>query len=229
MAYPTIFPLFCEPRARACTLYCCACATQVHSHLSFFKLFTDTRSEAGHETCSSSWSCDRNFFLIYFGRIFVWEFDVWGWGMAQRMTFLHRAHPTIFSAHLRWWLGVGEKLSVSRFIFRLNSVPPCGTWTQLYLILVVLLPIFTRFAEILRGQVVRSHKNVWRKNRSGAHGCSPICFNVISFFCRIIRRYLRKKLQRVALAIWFGFTYAWESRGRNCGSGTGSKFLTLPA
>ncbi len=32
----------------------CECATQVRSHLSFFKL-TDMWSEAGHETCSSSW------------------------------------------------------------------------------------------------------------------------------------------------------------------------------
>ncbi len=55
---------------RACTLYHSAYVAQVRSHLSFFKLVTDTRSEAGHETCSSSWSCYRNFFsplkLLYF-------------------------------------------------------------------------------------------------------------------------------------------------------------------
>ncbi len=81
MGYPVIFPLFCEPLVRECTamwackLYHCACATQVHSHLSFLKLFTDTRSKAGHETCSSSWSCNRNknlrhtnAFLLFFWR-----------------------------------------------------------------------------------------------------------------------------------------------------------------
>ncbi len=60
-----IFPLFCEPRARACTLYHSTCAMQVRPHLSIFKL-TDTRSEARHETCSSSRSCDRNFFTFKF-------------------------------------------------------------------------------------------------------------------------------------------------------------------
>ncbi len=65
MVYPIIFPLFWEPRAGASTLYHCTGAAQVYSHLSFFKLFTDTTvSEAGHEICSSSWPCDRNFFLI---------------------------------------------------------------------------------------------------------------------------------------------------------------------
>ncbi len=50
MAYPTIFTLFCEPRAggrtvtRACTLYHWAYAAQVRSRLSFLKLFTDTWS-----------------------------------------------------------------------------------------------------------------------------------------------------------------------------------------
>ncbi len=41
---------------RACTLY----LAQVRSRLGFLKLFTDKRSEVGHETCSSFWSCDRN-------------------------------------------------------------------------------------------------------------------------------------------------------------------------
>ncbi len=66
LAYPTIFPQFCKPQAREytvtrlCTLYHFACVAQVRSRLSSFKLFTDTRNEAGHETCFSSWSCDRN-------------------------------------------------------------------------------------------------------------------------------------------------------------------------
>ncbi len=45
---------------RTCTLYHCACTAQVRSRLSFLKLFTDMWSEAGQETCSSSWWCDRN-------------------------------------------------------------------------------------------------------------------------------------------------------------------------
>ncbi len=55
----------CKPSlTRACTLYHCACAAQVRLHLSFFKL-TDTWSKAGHETYSSSWSCDSIFFLNF--------------------------------------------------------------------------------------------------------------------------------------------------------------------
>ncbi len=42
----------------------CACAAQVHSHLSFFKL-TDMLSEALHETCSFSYSGDKNFVVLY--------------------------------------------------------------------------------------------------------------------------------------------------------------------
>ncbi len=72
---------------------------------------------------------------------------------------------------------------------------------QRYLILAVLLPTFMRITAILRGQVVLLHKNVRRKNRSGAHERSLIYFNVIRFFCGIAPRYLRKKSQRVALAL----------------------------
>ncbi len=80
IAYPTIFPLFCESWVRvctttqaqaytvtrACTLYHCACALQTRLPLSFFRLYTDTKSEAGHETCSSSWLCDRNIWMFFF-------------------------------------------------------------------------------------------------------------------------------------------------------------------
>ncbi len=45
-------------------VYTAYCAAQVHLHLSFFKL-KDTRSAAGHETCSSSWSSDRNLFYFF--------------------------------------------------------------------------------------------------------------------------------------------------------------------
>ncbi len=38
------------------------------------------------------------------------------------------------------------------------------------------------------------HKDARRQNHSSAHGHSPTCFNAICFFCRIIRRYLRKKI-----------------------------------
>ncbi len=71
MAYTTIFLLFCELRAggctatRVCTPYHCACVVRVRSRLSFLKLFTDTRSEAGHETSSSFWLCDRNLNLLH--------------------------------------------------------------------------------------------------------------------------------------------------------------------
>ncbi len=85
MAYPTIFPLFCKPRVRGCTitrawvctvmrawtLYHSTCLVQVRSCLSFLKLFTDMRSEAGHETCSSSWWWDRNLNLCHANAFFL--------------------------------------------------------------------------------------------------------------------------------------------------------------
>ncbi len=51
---------------------------------------------------------------------------------------------------------------------------------------------------------------VWRKNCSGAHGQSPTYFNTICFFCGIVRRYLRKKLQRVALPSTYFFFSCWH-------------------
>ncbi len=58
---------------RVCTLYHCACVAQVCSSLSFFKLFTDTRSEAGHETCSSPSLCDRNLNLPYTSAFYIFD------------------------------------------------------------------------------------------------------------------------------------------------------------
>ncbi len=63
LAYLIIFPLFCEPGVRRvhCTTAHAWCK---HVHiLNSLKLFTNTRSEVGHETCFS-WLCDGNFFLI---------------------------------------------------------------------------------------------------------------------------------------------------------------------
>ncbi len=37
-------------------------------------------------------------------------------------------------------------------------------------------------------------ENMWRKYRSGAHGRSSICFNVICFFYGIVCRYLQDKI-----------------------------------
>ncbi len=71
---------------------------------------------------------------------------------------------------------------------------------QLYLILAVLHQIFTPITAILHGQVVRSPQKRVEKNQSGAHERSSICFNAICF-CEIVCRYLRKKLQRIALAL----------------------------
>ncbi len=47
------------------TLYHCACAAQIRSPLSFFKL-TCTRNEAVHETCFSSWSGVRDLTCFMF-------------------------------------------------------------------------------------------------------------------------------------------------------------------
>ncbi len=58
--------------------------------------------------------------------------------------------PLIFADDLE------EKFSLSRSIFRLNSIPPCRMWTQLYPILSVLLPTFAHIAAILHKQVVCS-------------------------------------------------------------------------
>ncbi len=71
MAYPTIFPLFCEARARGCTmtrvhtLYHCACAAQVGSHLSCLKLFTDGK-QSGTWNMFFFLACNRNLNLPSF-------------------------------------------------------------------------------------------------------------------------------------------------------------------
>ncbi len=72
------------------------------------------------------------------------------------IVFLHYVHAAVSSACLCWWFVWEGKLSLSKSIFKLNSVPPYGMWTQLYLILAVLLPTFTHVSAILRIQVVRS-------------------------------------------------------------------------
>ncbi len=91
----------------------------------------------------------------------------------------------------------GEKIAVKHIpFFRLNFFPPYGTWTQLYLILAVLLPIFTHVTAILHEQVVRFPQKCAEKKlqRSTRTPRSPICFNAICCFCGIVRRYLRKKI-----------------------------------
>ncbi len=50
-------------------------------------------------------------------------------------------------------------------LFRLNSVPPCGMWTQLCLILVVLFPIFTHVMAILCAQAVCSQKRAEKRSQ----------------------------------------------------------------
>ncbi len=57
----------------------------------------------------------------------------------------------------------GGKLSLSRSIFRLNSIPPCGMWVQLCLTLSVLLPTFMHVTAILHGQVVRFSQKLAEK------------------------------------------------------------------
>ncbi len=95
---------------------------------------------------------------------------------------------------------------------------------QLYVILAVLLPTFTHVTAILRGQVVRSPQNVPRKNRSGAHGRSLIYFNVICFFCEIIRRYLQKKITSCSPSPTVPFLLV---RARSCSRSKASIFWCL--
>ncbi len=72
LLWPTLLLVFLEPtllffhcfashkRERAHCTTAHARRKCIHN-LSFLKLFTTMRSEAAHETCSSSWSCDKNF------------------------------------------------------------------------------------------------------------------------------------------------------------------------
>ncbi len=78
---------------------------------------------------------------------------------------------------------MGEKSNLSRSIFRLNFVHPCGMWTQLYLILSILLSTFTRLAAILRGHVVRSTQRSVGKKLQWSAWTQSICFNAI-YLCR---------------------------------------------
>ncbi len=78
LLWPTIILVFCGLpyyfssilRAASASVYTarCACVAQVRLQLSFFKL-TYMWSKAGHETCSSSWSGDRNF--MFFLKIYL--------------------------------------------------------------------------------------------------------------------------------------------------------------
>ncbi len=131
------------------------------------------------------------------------------WMIPQQTStfFLHRVHSVIFFAHLCWQFEGGGKSNSSRSIFRLNSIHLCGTWMQLYLILSVLLPIFTHITVILRGQVVCSPQRHAEKKWQRSAWTQPIYFNATCFFCR----YLRKKSQCVALALHSKFLHVITS------------------
>ncbi len=45
--------------------------------ISFLKLFTSTPGRVGHETFSSSWSCDKSFFFYYFDEEFSFLVSKW--------------------------------------------------------------------------------------------------------------------------------------------------------
>ncbi len=87
-----------------------------------------------------------NFFLQLSADDFAADDGVF-FAPCTRCDFFHSSLLTIQSR--------GE-LSSSKSIFRLNYVPPYGTWTQLYLILAILLPIFTYVSAILHRQFVHS-------------------------------------------------------------------------
>ncbi len=79
----------------------------------------------------------------------------------------------------------GENQAYQYPFLRLNSIPHSEKWTQLYLILSVLLLTFTHITAILRGQVT-VRKDARRKNPSKMHVYSPTCFSAICFFCGIV-------------------------------------------
>ncbi len=86
----------------------------------------------------------------------------------------------------------GKNQSYQDPFLRLNSVPPCGMWTQVYLILFYSQHLRTsQWFYVDKLSVLR--KDVRRKNCNGTHEHSPTCFNAICFFCG-------KKSQSVALA-----------------------------
>ncbi len=111
----------------------------------------------------------------------------------RMMTFFGTVYTVWFFRSSLLMIKRGD-LAYQNTFFWLNSVPLCRTWTQLNLILSVLLPKFTHVTAISRRYVIRSLKHGRRKNRSRAQGHSLICFNVICLFCRIIRRWLQKKI-----------------------------------
>ncbi len=69
----------------------------------------------------------------------------------------------------------GENQTHRDPFWRLDSIPLCGTWTQLWLILSVLLPKFMRVTVILQGQVVCSLQGHAEKKIAAEHmNAAPI-------------------------------------------------------
>ncbi len=81
-----------------------------------------------------------------------------------------------FSACLCRWFEVWRKIKLIKIIFRWNSVSPCRMWMQLYLILAVLLPIFTHFTVILHGHVVCSPQKRAEKKSQRSTWTQPHLF-----------------------------------------------------
>ncbi len=96
---------------------------------------------------------------------------------AKDGVFLHGVHAAIFSIHLGWWFRGGRKINLSKPIFfKLNSVPPCGTWMQLYQILAIPLLTFTHVIAILRWQAVRSPQKGAEKKSQRSTWTQPHLF-----------------------------------------------------
>ncbi len=70
----------------------------------------------------------------------------------------------------------GKIKLIKIYFFKLKSVPLCRMWTQLHLILVVLLPTFTHVTAILCGQVVCSPQKCVEKKSQQSTWMQPYLF-----------------------------------------------------
>ncbi len=69
--------VYCDASASVYTVSLHICSKYVY--VCFVKLFTDTRSETGHEICSSQRSCDRNLNFHHTNSFFS-ELNKWKYG-----------------------------------------------------------------------------------------------------------------------------------------------------
>ncbi len=105
-------------------------------------------------------------------------------------------HDFLHSSLLMIWRRWQNRVYQDPF-FRLNSVPTCEC-SSIWSCLLHSQHLHTSL-RFYMDKLSILHKDVPRKNRSRAYGQSPIYFNVICLFCRIVRRVIHKKSPKLTV------------------------------